>query len=267
MTIAIAKKKGSNAVWVANAVLREAEELRETIVPDDMELVVTRNYGLTANEKVNELVEALAVADHDRRGAVDAGAGLARGADRGGRRAGRLRADAGGQPDAGLHDQPRHAVRADPVAGAVGRRSDRRRGEHRPAFRAAQEGHAADRAGGRGRDPAAADHRHAGRDRQLPADVLHHRHDGAVHAADGAERAGDDAHVDARGVHDHALAGVSRAAAEVQRRRHGRTRRSRSARSRRRQAVAAVQGLLSADGAAACTRGWWRGRSCSAWCC
>ncbi len=29
-----------------------------TIVPDDMELVVTRNYGLTANEKVNELVEA-----------------------------------------------------------------------------------------------------------------------------------------------------------------------------------------------------------------
>ncbi len=62
MTIAIAKKKGANAVWVANAVLREAEQLREKIVPDDMELVVTRNYGLTADEKVNELVEGLAVA-------------------------------------------------------------------------------------------------------------------------------------------------------------------------------------------------------------
>jgi multidrug efflux pump subunit AcrB len=62
VTIAIAKKKGANAVWVANAVLREAEKLRETIVPGNMELVVTRNYGLTANEKVNELVEALAVA-------------------------------------------------------------------------------------------------------------------------------------------------------------------------------------------------------------
>ena len=62
MTIAIAKKKGSNAVWVATAVLRQAEELRGTIVPDDMELIVTRNYGLTANEKVNELVEGLAVA-------------------------------------------------------------------------------------------------------------------------------------------------------------------------------------------------------------
>ena len=62
VTIAIAKKKGSNAVWVANAVLREAEQLREKIVPDDMELIVTRNYGLTADEKVNELVEGLAVA-------------------------------------------------------------------------------------------------------------------------------------------------------------------------------------------------------------
>jgi multidrug efflux pump subunit AcrB len=62
VTIAIAKKKGSNAVWVANAVLHEAERLRSSIVPDNMELVVTRNYGLTANEKVNELVEGLAVA-------------------------------------------------------------------------------------------------------------------------------------------------------------------------------------------------------------
>ena len=62
VTIAIAKKKGSNAVWVAQAVLAEAEHLRPTMVPDDMEMVITRNYGLTANEKVNELVEGLIVA-------------------------------------------------------------------------------------------------------------------------------------------------------------------------------------------------------------
>ncbi len=62
MTIAIAKKKGSNAVWVADAVLRKAEQLRNSIVPGDMELIVTRNYGLTANEKVNDLVDGLAVA-------------------------------------------------------------------------------------------------------------------------------------------------------------------------------------------------------------
>ncbi len=42
--------------------MREAEKLKAAIVPDDMELVVTRNYGLTANDKVNELVEGLAVA-------------------------------------------------------------------------------------------------------------------------------------------------------------------------------------------------------------
>ena len=76
VTIAIAKKKGSNAVWVAQAVLAEAEHLRPTLVPDDMEMVITRNYGLTANEKVNELVEGLIVAISDRGRAVDAGIGL-----------------------------------------------------------------------------------------------------------------------------------------------------------------------------------------------
>ncbi|NUQ64155.1 MAG: efflux RND transporter permease subunit [Pirellulales bacterium] len=62
VTIAIAKKKGANAVWVAEEVIGEADQLKRDIVPDDMDLVITRNYGLTADEKVNELVEALAVA-------------------------------------------------------------------------------------------------------------------------------------------------------------------------------------------------------------
>lgn len=62
VTIAIAKKKGSNAVWVANAVIAEADKLQDLIIPDDMSLILTRNYGLTADEKVNELVEGLAVA-------------------------------------------------------------------------------------------------------------------------------------------------------------------------------------------------------------
>ncbi len=62
VTVAIAKKKGSNAVWVANAVFEEAKHLKESIVPGDMEMTITRNYGLTANEKVNELVWGLAIA-------------------------------------------------------------------------------------------------------------------------------------------------------------------------------------------------------------
>jgi multidrug efflux pump subunit AcrB len=62
VTIAISKKKGSNAVTVARRVLAAAESLKKEIVPGGVEVVVTRNYGATANEKVNELVQALLVA-------------------------------------------------------------------------------------------------------------------------------------------------------------------------------------------------------------
>ena len=62
VTIAVAKKKGTNAVSVADEVLQRAGELKDSVVPDDMELAVTRNYGLTADDKVNELVDGLAVA-------------------------------------------------------------------------------------------------------------------------------------------------------------------------------------------------------------
>lgn len=62
VTIAVAKKKGTNAVTVAREVLAEAERLVATVVPSGLELVVTRNSGLVADEKVNELVEGLWVA-------------------------------------------------------------------------------------------------------------------------------------------------------------------------------------------------------------
>ena len=62
VTIAISKQKGANAVQVADAVIQEANRLREEILPDDVDLIVTRNNGIVANEKVNELIEALGVA-------------------------------------------------------------------------------------------------------------------------------------------------------------------------------------------------------------
>ena len=62
VTIAISKQKGANAVQVADAVIQEANRLRDEILPDDVELIVTRNNGIVANEKVNELIEALGVA-------------------------------------------------------------------------------------------------------------------------------------------------------------------------------------------------------------
>jgi multidrug efflux pump subunit AcrB len=62
VTVAISKQQGSNAVQVSAAVIAMAEQLKGTVVPDDVDLVVTRNNGLTANEKVNELIEALGIA-------------------------------------------------------------------------------------------------------------------------------------------------------------------------------------------------------------
>ena len=62
VTIAVSKKKGSNAVWVAQDVEKLLEELRGRVIPDDVHSVITRNYGETANEKVNSLVEGLVMA-------------------------------------------------------------------------------------------------------------------------------------------------------------------------------------------------------------
>ncbi len=62
VTLAIAKKQGTNAVTVADRVLAKAEELRGAVVPDDVELVITRNYGLAADDKVNELINGLLIA-------------------------------------------------------------------------------------------------------------------------------------------------------------------------------------------------------------
>ncbi len=60
--IAVAKQKGANAVWVADAVEERMHELARELLPEGVFFRVTRNYGETANEKVNELVESLVIA-------------------------------------------------------------------------------------------------------------------------------------------------------------------------------------------------------------
>jgi multidrug efflux pump subunit AcrB len=62
VTIALAKKKGTNAVWVARDIITAAEELKREVIPDDVSMVITRNYGVTADHKVNELSKGLIVA-------------------------------------------------------------------------------------------------------------------------------------------------------------------------------------------------------------
>jgi multidrug efflux pump subunit AcrB len=62
VTIAVAKKEGTNGVSVANAVLNRVEELKGRRIPSNVEVSITRNYGATANDKVNELIFKLFVA-------------------------------------------------------------------------------------------------------------------------------------------------------------------------------------------------------------
>ena len=62
VTIAIAKKIGSNGVTVANAVLDKLDALKGQLIPGNVYVSVTRNYGETANDKVNELIFKLFMA-------------------------------------------------------------------------------------------------------------------------------------------------------------------------------------------------------------
>jgi multidrug efflux pump subunit AcrB len=59
VTIAITKKPGQNAVDVATAVIARAEILRNTVIPADVEMTTTRNYGQTADDKAKKLIQKL----------------------------------------------------------------------------------------------------------------------------------------------------------------------------------------------------------------
>lgn len=59
VTIALAKKEGTNGVTVADAVIEKLEKLKGRLIPENVEAVITRNYGKTANDKVNELLLSL----------------------------------------------------------------------------------------------------------------------------------------------------------------------------------------------------------------
>jgi multidrug efflux pump subunit AcrB len=62
VTLALAKRTGTNAVTVAEGLLEKIMELKKEVVPAHIQVQVTRNYGETANEKVNELIRELFIA-------------------------------------------------------------------------------------------------------------------------------------------------------------------------------------------------------------
>jgi multidrug efflux pump subunit AcrB len=62
VAISIAKKKGANAVWVAEKVEDYFAKLKRDIFPPEVNYRIIRNYGRTANDKINNLVSSLLVA-------------------------------------------------------------------------------------------------------------------------------------------------------------------------------------------------------------
>ena len=63
VTIAIARQKGSNGVDVAKAILSKLEQMQQSkMIPETIDVSITRNYGDEANDAVNTLVEHLGIA-------------------------------------------------------------------------------------------------------------------------------------------------------------------------------------------------------------
>ncbi|HKU42699.1 MAG TPA: efflux RND transporter permease subunit [Polyangiales bacterium] len=62
VTLAVAKRTGSNAIAVARAVLAQTERLRGTAIPSDVAISISRHYGASAAEKSNELLLHMAIA-------------------------------------------------------------------------------------------------------------------------------------------------------------------------------------------------------------
>jgi multidrug efflux pump subunit AcrB len=61
-TITVAKRKGTNATDIANAVLASVSRMQGVIIPKDVAITTTRNYGDTAKAKSDELLEHLLLA-------------------------------------------------------------------------------------------------------------------------------------------------------------------------------------------------------------
>lgn len=62
VTISIAKKTGADAMKLADIIISQVDHLKKDLIPSDLNVEVTRNYGLTASHKVSELLLHLTIA-------------------------------------------------------------------------------------------------------------------------------------------------------------------------------------------------------------
>ncbi|MGV6828757.1 MAG: efflux RND transporter permease subunit [Flavobacteriales bacterium] len=56
ITISVAKRKGADAMKISEIILSKVDHLKTTLIPDDVHVEITRNYGETASQKVSELL-------------------------------------------------------------------------------------------------------------------------------------------------------------------------------------------------------------------
>ena len=62
VTIAVAKKPGSNAADITGAITRRVEQLKGELIPDGINVTITRDYGQTATDKAMKLIQKLVFA-------------------------------------------------------------------------------------------------------------------------------------------------------------------------------------------------------------
>ena len=136
VTLAITKKPGESAVDVAARLVGRIAQLQNAVIPEGVEVTVTRNYGVTANDKAMKLIEKLVFATLSVVALALCRARPARGRDRRRRRGPDARGDALRIVGVGLHAQPRLAVRPHLLDRHPGRRRDRGGREHPSASQA-----------------------------------------------------------------------------------------------------------------------------------
>ncbi len=62
VTLSISKKKGADAMYLSERIVTKVEHLKKELIPSDVQVTETRNYGETASEKVSELLLHLFIA-------------------------------------------------------------------------------------------------------------------------------------------------------------------------------------------------------------
>ena len=120
VAISIAKKKGTNAVWVARDTEKKLEELSKSLFPPEVHYKITRDNGETANREGERISRGIDRGGAHRHHLHRPFSRMARGAGGGSCGACLLWRHAAHQSALWLHNQSRHALRAHSGAGAFG---------------------------------------------------------------------------------------------------------------------------------------------------